>query len=502
MSLLLKEPNTTTTIINNDCGYGSYYDGIDCVVIPSSDKCEALFLYTIHDYAHIQLIWDSVQSPKNNTNLENFQEIRYIISYLSQYGTTDVIITHSTTHTITNSFINNDIDNYKSYYHKTIATIQTIFDYNIKTNQYPVSSISNISTNCILIIPSLTTPSPTKITTAILYFNGSFFFDESDSSKSKKNHIVLKYKNLSEIKNTLNHTYIIRDPFDLFEYDILLHIKYCYNKTNEQDAGDGYPQQYICHKYNDIFTTNMTQNVSLNILSIPSIHEFEAISLTMNCSLIYNDNNNNNNNNNINTANSFNCLIGYPQELTFMISNDNNDNSNPLSVWLTIWWFWVLLGLALLIISCILFLFGQMRKNKKLKEKLFLARNELHITQRDNDKLQPDMLKNPLGTGIPDSMPMIDPIEQELNERKQQQQDLRTYSFGNIPFEYKIRMKPNTEQANQIRKKRKKEDKQIHRLSDTTNTHYSNVKEMIELDAKGRKKMQVWKTSYEEPLLQ
>eukprot|EP01084_Bolivina_argentea_P036133 66885_1 len=164
-------PNTTQS---TECGYGSYENDNECLTIPSPLKCQALYLYTTHNYIHIQLTWDNIQYPSNYTYNHPNDEIRYIIHYLTQYNTEDLIITKSNQYLISNSFINDHINNYTIYYLKNIASIQTIFNYNTHNNQYLPSSISNTSTNCPFIIPSLTTPSPTIATTAIISFNGTF----------------------------------------------------------------------------------------------------------------------------------------------------------------------------------------------------------------------------------------------------------------------------------------------------------------------------------------
>ena len=46
-------------------------------------------------------------------------------------------------------------------------------------------------------------------------------------------------------------------------------------------------------------------------------------------------------------------------------------------------------------------------RHKRLRKQLFIARNDLHFERQDSTKLK-HMVKNPLGTGIPNSLPTYD----------------------------------------------------------------------------------------------
>ena len=429
-------------------------------------------MYTMHDTVYIEISWTNITTNHNKSN------IAYILRYPTNHNRDDMIITESASKIIIDSFLNNHYLNITSFNDHTIGSVRTMWNFN---DSLTSNLVSAASTNCTLIIPSQTTSPPltgTSISNSDLRFDGPYCHQYIHQCGCSSKYV--KYDNISKIQSALNETYIIRD--DHFHYDLSVALTLCINRTDSTLPN--------CTQYNDTYNgDNDTLPLSLSSilesdtvsLDIMNINNFDAATVSLNCSVI-----------DINTESTKECGLGTPMEVTFkLVTTIDVLSGGDVFVLYEYWWFWILLSLSVLILFCMLCLFRLIRRQRMLNGMLWSANEELKSKRKENEDMvfhkikksafkSPNYTPNPLGNGVPNSMPLLDPIEQELNARQADPEMNEHFVCPNDEifdaFDYRIQMQPNQKK--------------------------SSHSEMMQLDGKGRKKTQGWKVSMEQPLLQ
>merc|ERR1719474_284064 len=226
----------------------------------------------------------------------------------------------------------------------------------------------------------------------------------------------------------------------------------------------------------------------MNLDTMPfDTHNLDAITMVLNCSLFDGDTE---------------CGFGTPMEVTLkLVATMGIVGDGKVAAFYEYWWFWILTLLTLSILCCLLTLIRLIRRQKRLDLLLSDANDELQSKREENEERvvhvikhsaakSPNLTSNPLGTGVPDSMPLLDPIEQELNARQHDSDVVEHFVVPNDEifdaFDYRVNMKPKEKVMGKGAKK----------------SSSGSSSEMTVLDARGRKKTPGWKTSMAEPLLQ
>jgi len=487
-------PNATAAEAT-ECGPHSFTNGNnECVPLPAPSSCEAVLIHTMHSAVFVRVSWSSVTLQLDANELDAVgSSIGYAVHYLSGRDSTDVILTASSAKMLTDSFLNLHPLNVAQFDEQSIASVQTVYDFSGQITDSHIVSANNAS--CPLSIPSRSTPSPTRGLSAALASAATVRFDGPYCRRSENQcgcpAKSLRFESVSEIEGALNESYIVRDPLGYFQSDLSVAVHFCVHRTD-----DAPPE---CSDHSNVYGGEQNGSLPQSIASMVSLDamdlsELDAITMTLNCSL-FDDG-----------ANGIECGLGPPMEVIFKLvaTVGTTLGGGDVVSFYELWWFWTVAVLVLLILFCFLCLFRMVRRQKILDAMLQSAQRELLRKQKENEERavvhkikrhaakSPDYTPNPLGTGVPGSLQWLDPIVQEIEARRADSEVMEAFLNPNDEifdaFDYRIAMNP-TEQGRSSRAKKSNDSRD------------SSGREMIALDAKGRRKPQSWRVTMQQPLL-